>query len=240
MKYYFWVLLGLGVIAVNYVLRVTYSRYLRLFSVRAARFRRKWGKTTKRYRGLRVLNSFFYLLGVAVALTAVAYGILSVTKPKIRLPDPTQTYTPYDNKLEASQILDLVNETREAHGLKPLVEDTRLTQIAYARAEDMSTNDYYAHKSPKTGKYYYDLFPQWNIKSDYSCENLDIEFTVDESQYVKDWYQSTKGHKECMLNKDVTTAGYAAIPFGDQTNPIYIVVAIHTTSISTVKSKPAQ
>lgn len=235
MKYYYWIAIGLLVIAANYLLRVSYSRYVRKLSARAARFRKNWGKTTKRYRSLRILNSFFYLLGVAVSLTGAAYLIITYIKPAITVPDPTQTVTPYDTKLEAPRILELVNETREAHGLRPLKEDTRLTQIAYARAEDMSKNDYYAHKNPATGKYYYDLFPSWKIKADYSCENLDVEFTVDESQYVKDWYQSTKGHKECMLNKNVTSAGYAAIPFGDQrTSTIYIVVAIHTTSLSTI------
>lgn len=238
MKFYIWVLIGLGVIAINYLLRISYSRYSRQITTRALRFRKRWGKTTRRYKGLRILNSFFYLLGVTVALTGIAYGIVTLAKPAVFVQDPTQTNTPYDNNLDASRILELVNETRESHGLNPLNEDTRLTQIAYARAEDMSKNDYYAHRSPTTGKYYYDLFPSWNIKADYSCENLDVEFTVDESQYVKDWYQSTKGHKECMLNKNVTSAGYAAIPFGDQrTSTIYIVVAIHTTSLSTIKAQ---
>lgn len=196
------------------------------------KFGKIWVSTINRFRTLRALNVFFYITGVAVTLLGI---FLLVTNQKPAIVDRTPP-SPPDSVLSVDEVLRLVNSERRANNLKELKEDTRLSLIAQQRADDMAARQYYAHQNPD-GRYYYDLFPTQNIKADYSCENLDVEFTVDETVYIGDWLDS-KDHRDCMLNKEVTSAGYAVVRFSKPHEPeIYIVVAIHTSSISKINPK---
>lgn len=171
-------------------------------------------------------------LGATIAAVALfAASVITKRQPVVTIqPAPTHP----DGTLTADEILHLVNVERNAKQLRVLKEDKRLTHIAQTRANDMVNRQYYAHLNPD-GKYYYDLFPEYRIKAKYSCENLDVQFTVDEQTYIHDWLTSTRGHRECMLHKDVTSAGYAVIRFSKPSEyPVYIVVGIHTTPISTI------
>jgi uncharacterized protein YkwD len=199
------------------------------------RMGKAWGQTTDRHIALRSLNTFFYITGMLVVLTGTTFGLLSLIPQKPTPAKVTQTEVP-DTVLSASEILRLVNKERKANKLHELNEDTRLNAIAQQRLDDMVKNQYYAHVSPN-GKYFYELLPEHMITAKYSCENLDIEFTLDERVYVNNWLNSTRGHRECMLNSEVTSAGYAAGLFSvTSETKIYLVVAIHTTSISKIKT----
>lgn len=137
---------------------------------------------------------------------------------------------------DPNAIFNLVNEQRRNAGLPLLVADTSLAKLASDRAADMSTRRYYAHKNPD-GQYFYDFLKPSENKSKYACENLDLEFTTNVGTYVNDWLNSTSGHRECMLNKTIRSAGYAAAPFetvdgnGVHTTS-YVVVAIHSASLN--------
>lgn len=234
-----WVLVGLAIIIVSYVTRVLYTRYMKRISVAASKFGKAWGKRTSRYRLLRILNSFFYILGLSMVLVGLVIGVVSIFEPKLEVKPPIIRIQQPDDKLELAQIFQLVNEQRKQAGLAPLVENPKLTAVAQARAEDMAKNQYYSHVDPQ-GKYYYDLFAKRGFNADYSCENLDVEFTTDEWRYVSDWLESTKGHKECMLNNRVSQAGYGLSLFGDS-DDIYLVVGIHATELEDIKlRKPNQ
>jgi uncharacterized protein YkwD len=78
---------------------------------------------------------------------------------------------------------------------------------------------------------FFDLLEQQNYQTGFACENLDLSFINDPNQYVNDWKNSAKGHKECMLDSRLTDAGYAIVAFdpSDSVDGIeeYIVVAIH-------------
>jgi uncharacterized protein YkwD len=102
-------------------------------------------------------------------------------------------------------------------------------------AKDMAARQYYAHKNPD-GHYYYDLFPDQGINVDYSCENLDVVFVPDITQFIDQWMASTHGHRECLTKPDLTQAGYAVtnmmfVEYGGQQVPAYLVVAIHSTAL---------
>lgn len=219
--------------------KLLYGRLLKRIPSAAVRLGKAWGKTTDRFTVLRWLNTFFYLTGMAVILAGATLGLINLVKPA-PIPLPV-IYFQADDTLDARQLLDLVNKERKARNLKELNEDTRLSAIAQQRLEDMIQNQYYSHMSP-SGSYFYDLFPSQLIKADYSCENLDVQFTVDEGKYVNDWLHSSKGHKECMLNSDATSAGYAVGLFNqDKNSRIYLVVGIHSSSISKIEApKPAK
>lgn len=230
MKFIIWVLIGVGIIVLSILTRIIYNKLLKKAPGAAVRLGKAWGKTTNRYAALRSLNTFFYLLGMGVTLAGIILAIVTIINgPTVQLSRPVHVV---NDTLEADEVLKLVNFEREIAGRKALVTDRRITGIAQARLDDMVKNQYYAHLNPD-GKYFYDLFADYKIATDYSCENLDIQFTTDERRYVHDWMESTKGHKECLLNKDITNAGYAVGLFSSGAgHNIYLVVGIHTTSIS--------
>lgn len=137
---------------------------------------------------------------------------------------------------DPNQVFDLVNKVRVAQGSKPLVANSKLGKVASVRANDMAKRQYYAHKNPD-GKYYYDFFPENSLKTDYSCENLDIVFVPDANMFINEWLASTKGHRQCMINPDLTHAGYAVtkmmlLQYDGKEVPAYLVVAVHTTDLN--------
>lgn len=134
---------------------------------------------------------------------------------------------------DPSEVFALANQAREAEGLPALKANPLLTSVAEARATDMAKNHYYGHKD-KDGHFYYDLFPSYNFKVTYSCENLDLEYVNEASRYVNDWLYSPFGQRECLMNKEITDAGYAVtqipdLDFGGRDRTAYIVVAIYST-----------
>lgn len=144
---------------------------------------------------------------------------------------PVATFKHSEGTPNPNEILRIINQVRINSGLQPLVGDEQLQDIAATRVKDMVSRQYYAHQNPD-GKYYYDIFKDQNIPTDNSCENLDINFTVEALPYVKDWLNSNSGHRECLLNPNVTSAGYAVAKLSDVMNgnkqsEAFMVVAIH-------------
>jgi uncharacterized protein YkwD len=136
---------------------------------------------------------------------------------------------------DPNELLTLVNQQRVQQGLPVVVANEKLASVASTRAADMVLRQYYAHKD-LGGKYYYDYFADHGVEVSYSCENLDMLFVADNSQAIRDWLASNKGHRECLLNPNITTAGYAIVPttrLNHQENETsaYIVVVIHSTSL---------
>lgn len=135
---------------------------------------------------------------------------------------------------DPNEVFKLVNDQRMAEGQKPLVADAKLGAIALERAKDMAVRQYYAHKNPD-GKYYYDLFPKYDVHSEYSCENLDIVFVPDATEFIKEWTASVK-HHACMVHPKTNKAGFAAtkmmlVEYGGKEVPAYLVVGIHSTTL---------
>jgi uncharacterized protein YkwD len=137
---------------------------------------------------------------------------------------------------DPNEVFTLANQSRETEGLPPLKANVLLTAVAESRAADMAKNHYYAHKDP-SGHFYYDQFIHNKFSVAYSCENLDLEYGNDAITYVNDWLSSPFGHRQCLLNKEITDAGYAVtqikdVDYGGTNRTAYIVVAIYSTSPS--------
>ncbi len=132
------------------------------------------------------------------------------------------------------QITDIfaqVNAERARVGRAPLTADPVLTELAQARAASMTTHHYYGHHDP-SGNTFGDMLRASGSSITYGCENLDLQFVTDPSKYVSDWMNSTKGHRECLLQDRASRAGYAVTeiaPFGGESVKTYVVVAIHAT-----------
>ncbi|MDQ2973685.1 MAG: CAP domain-containing protein [bacterium] len=126
-------------------------------------------------------------------------------------------------------LLQQVNNERQKLNLPTLLGDAELANIATVRAQEIVAERQYSHKNSSAKTY----FDKLSNKSGYSCENLALESSMDEIVYFSSWLNSTKGHKECMLNDKITKAGYAVRMF-QQTQSAegierhFVVVAIHS------------
>ena len=180
-----------------------------------------------------LLTALFYL---SKAVVSQQYNYSIDQQQTVNAPKP-QVLASFDNSNtiesglpSADAVFDIVNANRTANNLEPLVKNVNLTKLANDRAADMVARNYYAHKNPD-GYMFFDLLEQQNYQTGFACENLDLSFINDPNQYVNDWKNSAKGHKECMLDSRLTDAGYAIVAFdpSDSVDGIeeYIVVAIH-------------
>lgn len=125
-------------------------------------------------------------------------SVISVNFPKnIFFADVTRT-----------ALMNFVNQSREAKGLEPLIENEKLDQAAMLKAQDMVKNSYFAHQSPQgITPWYWFLQSGYNYK--YAGENLAIGF-INSEEIFDAWYNSPS-HKENMLNPNYKEFGTAIL-----------------------------
>lgn len=170
-----------------------------------------------------------YHFGVGVFFLSLFFA---ATQPRSFLPahalstmQTYQSHTYEDNQL--ASILIAINKARRVHNLPELHANSALTTVANARAQDMQRNKYYAHLSPVSNQMYYDSLEQQGMRAGYSCENLDLSLSTNPDSYVRDWLDSNKGHKDCLLHESISQIGLAVTTVNlDGTNK-QLVVAIH-------------
>ncbi len=96
--------------------------------------------------------------------------------------DDNQINTEISNMTQSRErMLYLVNQIRKEKGLGELTIDTKLTQLAQWKADDMAKRDYFAHKDPD-GQYADDRKSMFGITSPVG-ENLAKDYSVDQAFY---------------------------------------------------------
>lgn len=115
----------------------------------------------------------------------------------------------------AEQMLALVNKEREAQGLNSLSLDTKLTQAAQYKAEDMAKYGF-SHDGSYGGLQ--DLLNKFNVSYTSAGENIAAGQT-DCSEVMNDWMNS-EGHRDNILNSSYTKLGVGCYNDG---NTIYWV-----------------
>jgi len=103
-------------------------------------------------------------------------------------------------------VIGLVNQARLEKGLKALEENSKLSEAAADKAEDMIKNNYFAHNSPKG------ITPWFWIEKNkydytYAGENLAMDFTTAEKEQSA-WMKS-ESHKKNILNPNYQEIGVA-------------------------------
>lgn len=121
-------------------------------------------------------------------------------------------FNPLTSKIQAladissQELLKFTNEKRAEYGLPPLILDQQLETAAYAKAEDMFGNDYWAHNSPDgTTPWYFIKNAGYNYV--YAGENLAKGFTS--SNDVVDAWMASESHKENLLSENFKDVGFA-------------------------------
>ena len=126
------------------------------------------------------------------------------------------------------KIHNLVNESRQAAGLAPLLPDPDLANIAQERAVEMNQLQYYAHEHPETKQTFVDNLDAHDYEYQLACENLNLALTGRESSTLQAWLRSSNGHAECLLQPNTQYAGYAVTSYQVHGREVaYVVVAIY-------------
>lgn len=123
---------------------------------------------------------------------------------------------------DPQEMLELVNAERAKVGVAPLVLDENVQRSAQLKAEDMENHGYYGHDIPRLGNMYTQemrdiLYKKLKCKS--SGENLHSLLLVMSTsrEAIDGWMQSTKGHREAMLDAKYDLVGFGMAKDGQNT-----------------------
>ena len=151
----------------------------------------------------RLLHPDSYLFFVLIAL-AFFIGIRSFSFWSKSF----QGVLGFASSITANQVLEQTNRQRALASLKPLTINPKLSQAATAKAQDMFTDQYWAHIAP-------DGATPWvfmkNAGYTYlvAGENLARDF-ADTNSMVQAWMDSPT-HKANIMNSDYTEIGIAVV-----------------------------
>ena len=116
--------------------------------------------------------------------------------------------TAYFSTITSERLVELTNQSRKAAGLAPLIENNKLDQSAYLKAEDILEKGYFNHVSP-TGITPWYWFKQIDYNYRNAGENLAIDFIDAESLYQA-WFNSPS-HKTNLLSQNFKEIGIAVL-----------------------------
>lgn len=108
--------------------------------------------------------------------------------------------------ISSQDLLTLTNQQRAAAGLAPLNLNTQLANAAAGKAEDMFTNNYWAHISP-SGKTPWDFIRGAGYNYSYAGENLARGYAT-ATDAMNAWMASPE-HRSNILSPNYTDVGFA-------------------------------
>ena len=104
----------------------------------------------------------------------------------------------------AQEVVKLVNKERNAAGLSALTENSRLSEVAQAKAEDMMKNGYFSHTSPVYGSPF-EMMKTFGIAYSSAGENI-AKGQKTPAAVMSGWMNSS-GHKANILNASYEQIG---------------------------------
>lgn len=107
-------------------------------------------------------------------------------------------------------MLGLINAARAQQGLRPLVMDPVLRDLARRKSMDMATHEYFSHDSPRLGGLM-DLLAGAGVDYRYAGENLAAAPTVSSAHQA---LMNSPGHRENILNPQFTHVGIGVVRDG--------------------------
>lgn len=110
--------------------------------------------------------------------------------------------------IRVEQLLAATNAKRAETGLNPLILDGRLSRAAALKAQDMFTNNYWAHNSP-VGKTPWEFVTAAGYRYRVAGENLAKNFSV--SSGVVDAWMASPTHRDNIMRGDYKDIGFAVV-----------------------------
>ena len=108
---------------------------------------------------------------------------------------------------DEKEVFDLINKQRTNNGLLALKEDAEVQKVARIKAQDMVSNNYFAHESPTYGTPFQMLK---NFKISYKTAGENIAANSSNSSAVTAWMNSS-GHKANILNSNFNYTGIGVV-----------------------------
>ena len=103
-----------------------------------------------------------------------------------------------------SQVVSLVNSERAAQGITALQNDSKLSEIAQQKAEDMARNQYFSHTSPTYGSAF-DMLKAAGCSYKTAGENIAMG-QKDAASAMDSWMHSS-GHRANILHTSYEKIG---------------------------------
>jgi hypothetical protein len=137
----------------------------------------------------------------------------------------------------ANVLVDLTNESRLAFNESPLVRSQLLDQAATLKAEDMATERYFAHNSPK-GITPWHWFQEVGYTFLFAGENLAINFL--DANNVRDAWLASPTHRANLLDVRFKEIGMATVSGVYKDGPtIYVVQLFGTPAVAMAQTAEA-
>jgi len=147
----------------------------------------------------------------AVEPESLAKEIVAV-KEAVIAPEPVQavqsTPSVSSSGINQDTLVALTNSARQSAGVGILTVDSRLTNAAYAKAQDMFAKQYWAHYGPNGESPWQFMEGQGYVRA-FAGENLAKGFT--DNQSVHSGWMASPGHRENIVNTQFTNIGIAVV-----------------------------
>lgn len=114
----------------------------------------------------------------------------------------------YSSEITVQKVIDQTNQKRQELGLSPLKYNALLSESATKKAQDMFSNNYWAHTSP-TGTTPWDFFKSVGYKYSVAGENLARDF-YDTDSLMKAWMNSPT-HRDNIVNSKYQEIGIGVV-----------------------------
>ena len=149
------------------------------------------------HRARLLHNSSLFILACLLLVSGFGIGIIK---------DHTHDVLGTTANISSSDLLNLTNVARNAAGLPSLHLDSQLSQAAAGKAEDMFTNNYWAHVSP-SGVTPWDFIRGAGYNYSYAGENLARGYDT-ANDAMNAWMNSPE-HKANILSPNYDDVGFA-------------------------------
>lgn len=128
-----------------------------------------------------------------------------------------EEYNPY----KVEDVFNQTNEYRTSQGLKPLVMNDQLSKSALAHAQDINTNQYWAHDNPN-GKTWNSFIKDSGYPFQYAGENIASGYN-DTGSMMQAWKNSPK-HNANLISPNYRDVGIAIVPGTKNGRKVYYVI----------------
>jgi uncharacterized protein YkwD len=116
-----------------------------------------------------------------------------------------------------ARALELVNASRQEHGLTPLTSSSLLNEVAQEHARDMQERNYYGHVSPEghdvRDRYLAADGSRWKLVAENiaRCQNCDPPLSVAEVERLHEGWMNSPGHRANILGHGLQEFGYGLV-----------------------------
>jgi len=135
--------------------------------------------------------------------------------------DSTVTVYPATLSAAEQQMVTLVNQARLKNHVPALKVDMQLTKVARIKAQDMISNKYFSHISPKYGSPF-DMMKSFGIKYRTAGENIAGNSNIKAAETS---LMNSPGHRKNILNPGYTYIGIgikSGGPYGNMISQMFI------------------